>query len=119
MTERLEEKITKILLPSIAGAACVLGGIVSGLSKAQGILTEYQTMARYGPVLASAAIFASYAGIEGYAQAREEPRLQNPFSFALKVAGGAALFAASLGEYNTGILKLVSQSISWLYQQTL
>ena len=116
MSEGLEDKLTRIILASLSGTASVVGGVISGLSKSHGILVEYQNVARYGPTLFSAAALAVYVGIEGYAQAVQNPRLSKPVYFAMIASVGAAIFGASISEYNTNFFEMFSYGIGWLAQ---
>ena len=114
MAERSEEKITKILLSSIAGAACAYGGFMSGWSKAQNIALEYETLMAYGPVLLSAGMFGAHSGLEAYAQAMEEPQLANQLSFAAKTAVGGAAMGCFLGSYNTLFFYVLGYGVGWM-----
>ena len=111
----LEDKVTRIVLATISGAACAYAGFAVGWSRARGIPLEYESLMTYGPTLLSAGMFGAYGGVEAYAQALKEPRLPNPLLFAGKTAFGSAAMGGFLGSYNLlcfGVVGYVAGIIS-------
>ena len=97
----LEDKISRISLAAVTGAACAAGGFMLGWAKASDVDLRYGDLCKYGPTLLTAGAFGAYTALETYSTARKEKRVQESSFPIVASSVGGAVMGGSMGIYHT------------------
>jgi len=100
--DSLEDKITRISLAAMSGAACAAGGFMLGWAKASDVDFQYDDLCKYGPTILTAGAMGAYSGLDTYSEAKKQHlTAERALSITAMSAVSGATTGAFFAAYNT------------------